>query len=97
MAFVSFIAFCPSVTVLPNTLSSVPAIWRVGRRPIQELLPYRANPRCPLEQERFNYHRDALVFARYHVKMRRRVIIKVHLNSTPIEPDDSWHIHYTSA
>jgi hypothetical protein len=45
----------------------------------------------------FNHDRDALVFARYYVKMRRRVIIKVHLNWTPIESDNSWHNQYTSA
>ena len=35
--------------------------------------------------------RDPLIFARNHMKMRRRVIIKIHLNATAVEPDDRGH------
>jgi hypothetical protein len=31
------------------------------------------------------------------VKMRRRVIIKIHLNTAAVEPNDSGHKRYTSA
>jgi hypothetical protein len=35
--------------------------------------------------------RDPFIFARNHTKMRRRVIIKIHLNATAVEPDDRGH------
>jgi hypothetical protein len=38
-----------------------------------------------------NHNRDALLFSRYHMEMRRQVIVKVHFNTAAIEVDDGWH------
>lgn len=50
-----------------------------------------------LNNQNLYHNRDTLIFARNDVKMRRRVIIKRHLNTAAVEPNDSGHKRYTSA
>jgi hypothetical protein len=81
IAFVSLIVFYLSVAVPPNIPSKAHAICRVSR----------------LNNQSLYHNRDTLIFARNDVKMRRRVIIKIHLNTAAVKPNDRGHKWCTSA
>ena len=66
-------------------------------RPFKSLFRIARIRASRLNNQSLYNDRDSLIFAGNYMKMRRIVIVKIHLNSAAVEPDDRRHERYSSA